>query len=329
MLTYKCGETWPMVVDLQPLSVIDARFRDIFPTSEHKTIFSSNESPLPLNTLPLEMIYTIFDSMDLPTILNVKATNNQYASLVSNYRPFKQIFQHALHAVHNLLHTNLAYKLTCKDIFDVLCTQGCFTCGNFGNLLDLFTGRRHCSICVSNSGEFSCIRPKYAEIFGLKNESIATLTTLISLRNGGQRSDLIRLAEVVAAAPTGYHEKEVYQEWRNTYDTRQERSSRDWGVMSIPVLDPKAGVITWGLYCRSCIEAPYKYNAGPSPYTLYSDAQYREHFKRCPGSQKGRKFVAQYIAPDGSDPEKRGSEQHMLDAQFHKHLGDLMSETNW
>ena len=127
--------------------------RIVAPSSTQAELFDSGN----LTTLPLEMKHLILRLLDLKPLTNLRAVSWGARTLVDNLPQYKAIIEHAPNALRAFLSTNMAVQLTSTNLFDTLCTQACFCCGQFGPMLDLFTCNRCCTPCASDSNDLLSI----------------------------------------------------------------------------------------------------------------------------------------------------------------------------
>ena len=85
-----------------------------------------------LEFLPLEVIHSIFNMIDLQSLTDFRAISWRARALVDSLSPYKAIIQHCPDALRALLSTQMAIHFTAQDIFHALCTQAYFGCGQFG-----------------------------------------------------------------------------------------------------------------------------------------------------------------------------------------------------
>lgn len=75
-----------------------------------------------LEALPIEIIHSIFNILDLQSLTNFRAISWRARALVDSFPPYNAIVQHSPDALRALLSTHMAIHFTAQDIFDALCT---------------------------------------------------------------------------------------------------------------------------------------------------------------------------------------------------------------
>ncbi len=132
-----------------------------------------------LEILPIEIIHSIFNILDLQTLTHCRAISWRARCLVDSIPPYKTIVQHAPNALRALLSTNMAVCFTAQDIFKALCMQDCFICGQFGPFLDLFSAQRCCVTCIAYSDALLSIKTMPAKNTHILNPKTMHIFTTI------------------------------------------------------------------------------------------------------------------------------------------------------
>jgi len=297
-----------------------------------------------LEALPLEIIHSIFNMVDLQNLTDFRAVSWHARALVDSFPPYNAIIQHSPDAVRALLSTHMAVHFTARDIFDTLCTQACLGCGQFAPFLDMFTGYRHCLTCVTYSDTLlSITAPLAKREFGLNSKTMHMLPKLLSIpgqyteseRTYKRRISLVRMSSAAAAGhiqqenssvshprlrpqgrmpvaqPAHLLQPPVSHQLLQQSGRHGQDPYRYMSMVRFPFLDRRTGNLDWGVSCQACRLGPrderrgyYNWNA------VYSAAGYMEHFQECEVSQIGRKVVPGYIVPIGSN------NHHISDAKF-------------
>ncbi|KAF8861989.1 hypothetical protein BDZ45DRAFT_671533 [Acephala macrosclerotiorum] len=286
-----------------------------------------------LECFPLEIIDSILRMFDLQSLTNFRAVNWHARTLVDNITPYKAIIQHAPDVLRGLLSTQMAVHFTTEDIFEALCTQACFGCGQYGGFLDMFTAHRYCIICIADSEDLQCITAFSArQKFGLDTEAMRTLPTLLSVpgrfsyhrKYHRNRISLVRTSSAVAAkmaqtkcANASSHASSlapapVRRSKRATariplpqtlqqLDKREEVPFRYMAMVRIPFLDRESGRLDWGVRCRACLSG-YRHHDETRGLlnwqTAFSAKGYLDHFQKCQLSQVARRAIPDCLVPD-------------------------------
>ncbi|KAF4628658.1 hypothetical protein G7Y89_g9489 [Cudoniella acicularis] len=297
--------------------------------------------------LPLEIIHSIFiNFLDLQRLTDFRAVSWRARTLVDDLPPYHAIVRHSPDSLRALLSTQMAVHFTTQDIFQALCTEACFGCGQHGPFLDLFTGHRRCIPCVLNSNDLMSIPTLWAKKdFALNSKAMRTLPTLLSLpgqyteseKTYQKRTSLVRTRSAAAIAASLEQEGSNGSRRRRgplqrpvlpssqPQQPQQPRqlpvSRRDDGhgmnphrfmpMIRFPSLDRRTGTLDWGASCQACRLGPRDEKRGYSNWNnVYSATGYLDHFQKCEVSQVARKVVPEYIIP------ATGGDQCMSDARF-------------
>ena len=300
-----------------------------------------------LPALPLEITYLILSLLDLRSLTDLRAISWGSRALVDSLPQYKAIIQHVPQALRAFLSTNMAIHYTVLDLFEALCTQPCFCCGQFAPLLDLFTCHRYCLTCVIDSDDLLSMPVSTAKRdFHLNLKTIRALPLCLSLpgqyteseRTYQKRITLGRVQSILAArtaqqdcytASCRRHEQQdtpvlqsslqgptleqVHQRW----DGHGQNPYRFMPMIRVPALDQRAGKLEWGVSCQGCRLGPRDQDRGYHDWnTLYSAAGFLEHLQKCEVSQAARRVLSEYIAHVPED-------QHSSDSRFLAFLSNL------
>ncbi len=282
-----------------------------------------------LETLPPEIIHSIFKILDLQCLTDFRAVSWCARALVDSIPPYNAIVQHSPDALRALLSTHMAVHFTAQDIFEALCKQACVGCGQFGPLLDMFTAHRYCIICVAYSDNtLSMTSSSARREFGLDSKMTQKLPTLLSIP--GQYSDgekmyrrrisLVRMLSASAARSqhhgsnvfgrrSGLQERPLPQPPQlppppishrsSQFDGHRENPYRFMAMLRFPSLDRRTGNLDWGVSCQACRLGPRDVRRGYCDWNIvYSAPGYIEHFQKCEMSQRGKAKIPGYIVSD-------------------------------
>ena len=106
------------------------------PLAQPSSIAGSNAASLQalgqLDLLPLEVIQSILQVLDLQTLTLMQSINHRSKLLVDSVPQHREIVTHAPNALRAILSTGLAPQFTINDLSTALRAQECFECGDFG-----------------------------------------------------------------------------------------------------------------------------------------------------------------------------------------------------
>jgi hypothetical protein len=273
-----------------------------------------------LEALPLEVLQSILNLLDLQCLTDFRAVSWRARALVDSVPQYNTLVQHCPDALRAFLSTGMAVHFSASQIFEALCTQDCIDCGLFGPLLDLFTAHRYCIICVSSSYDLFTVAVSTASRdFGLGLETMHTMPKLLTVPwdNGRLplegRVSLVRIPSASVAQPpqefnsirsrpppppteappqpSHSHSLSFIHRWR--LNDQPQRIRRLMSMLKIPFLDRRTGDLDWGVSCRACCIGPRDESRGYRDCnTVYSTSGYMEHFQKCELSQRGRAEIS-------------------------------------
>jgi hypothetical protein len=129
-----------------------------------------------LDALPPELLQEILSQLDLRTLTDFRRINRRAIELVNSLPQYKAINTHALNALRGILSIETGRWITCRTLYEKLCTPGCEQCGDFGGYLYLLTCKRVCFLCLSQDRRYLPLSPRRASWkFGLDSRIINTL----------------------------------------------------------------------------------------------------------------------------------------------------------
>ncbi|KAJ8070520.1 hypothetical protein OCU04_000894 [Sclerotinia nivalis] len=303
-----------------------------------------------LECIPLEIIHMILNLLDLQCLTDIRAVSWRARALVDSVPKYNAIVTHCPDALRALLSMRMAVHFTASDIFEALCTQSCFGCGQFGPFLDMFTAQRCCFDCLAHSDSLLSMTASSArKEFGLDLKTMRTIPTLLSIpgeyseseRTYRRRTRLVRMLSA-SAAKSHYHDIGTLHRrpaspamssphppeprlTRNSHRSLQkfdgytQNPHRFMPMLRFPSLDRRTGKLDWGVSCQACHHGPRDERGGYCDWnTVYSTSGYIGHFQKCEVSRSVRAEIPQFIDHDGD-----GRNQHDLDGQFMAFLNNF------
>jgi hypothetical protein len=314
LLTSKCPDLDEMAIDLESLRAKCPLDNDLFHPLRAKTNTPVSFSSIgTLDSFAPEIMHMIFDSIDLQTLTNFRRVSKRARPVLDSHPPYKAVIQHCPDALRALLSTQRAASFEARDIYEALCTQSCHGCGEFAPLLDLFSASRYCTDCVANLDATWSIEGRIArrKILGGSKTMMSKLPKLLSLPGRySERSRLYkkRLTLVRATAAFWIRSGTVPQSPATIpWDDDQHQmvspdrfifnSLRFMAVIRIPYLDPRTGILEWGVSCEACRLVPVDESRGSrDSKVLYTASGYLDHFQTCEMSHRGKAEIQQLAA---------------------------------
>ena len=285
---------------------------------EHDAIQDSlakpfNRAPLAtlgcLDSFPVEILRIICSYLDIESLLNFRKINQVARQVVSNVPGYQVVTTHALTPLCALLRTEIASHFTLGNLFDVLCTQDCRSCGDFGGFVFLPSLTRICFPCLYMSD----FRSNLMSDFNCDMMHLATASRLYGLPSALLRTSV----PVLRTIPGRYSKKETLCRRRSRILTKEAaveafrcvnapgRKESDplrgikftlcyMASTTLPHYDRSNGSIHHGIYCFGChITFAKKRGIGLNSFEVieerdraYSDATFIEHFNSCVQSQE-------------------------------------------
>ncbi|KAH6652892.1 hypothetical protein BKA67DRAFT_593057 [Truncatella angustata] len=115
-----------------------------------------------LDALPPELLQKILSQPDLRTLTDFRRINRR---------------------VIDILSIKTGRWITCRTLYEKLCTPGCEQCGDFGSYLYLLTCKRVCFLCFSQDRLYLPLSPRRASWkVGLDSQIINTLPRMRVIR---------------------------------------------------------------------------------------------------------------------------------------------------
>ncbi|KAI1770009.1 hypothetical protein F4818DRAFT_450600 [Hypoxylon cercidicola] len=129
-----------------------------------------------LTALPPELLQEILSQLDLCSLMHFRQVNRSAVDLVNSLTQYKAINTHAPNALRGILSIETGRWITCRTLYEKLCTPGCEQCGDFGGYLYLLTCKRVCFLCFSRDKLYLPLSPRLVSWkFGLDRQIINTL----------------------------------------------------------------------------------------------------------------------------------------------------------
>lgn len=141
-----------------------------------------NKRPAPtknagtLDKLPLELLWSILEQLDLFSLTSFRRVNGRARQLVASLPQYNAVLQYAPNALRGILAIGTSPWITCQLLYEKLCTCYCEDCGNFGVYLYLLTCKRVCYFCISHHNNYLPLsRIQACHKFGLEDTDIEML----------------------------------------------------------------------------------------------------------------------------------------------------------
>lgn len=274
-----------------------------------------------LDTLHLELLYEVFDLLDMRTLFRFRQVNLCALEFVTSTRVYQVIMNHALEAFCVCLQTQIAPWYTLRDLFKVLCTRDCVLCGAFGGFIFLPTFTRCCLSCVDKAPQLRALHLASALKTHIHSTATRVQRSVPVLRAmpgkysmGGvfRKKRALILAEVDVMRSPGARG----QQCQSPHENLQVRLLRCMATTALPYFNKERGDSENGISCLGCQipvareMARMVYSASGSPDDgellrilprdrVYSRDGFMEHFQECLEAQ-----AAWGVSKEGTIPVK-------------------------
>ena len=270
-----------------------------------------------LARLPLEVLHQLLEQLDFLTLVHLRGLNYASRSIVDSLPAFKYTTQYAANALRALSQTKLITVFTASRLLEVLRTDRCMGCQQFGAFLFLLTCSRCCFKCLETDVRFRVISLATAKgsRFGLRPRDLRRLPSMLSLpgiyalpgrRSVKRRFRLVSAAEAYALAKTRYSDataasaqptKSMYvleSTWRSMMLVSFVDPFRGFASTAFPSLDTGSLFVQSGISCRGCEDACDRIARGELKGVnlldlvaqrdrAFSLVEFQEHLSECEG----------------------------------------------
>jgi hypothetical protein len=272
-----------------------------------------------LEAYPIEIMHIILGNLDLKTLTNFRSVSYSARLLVDTMKPYTNIMRLAPNSIRALLSTDMAIHFNSHDIFNALCEQDCYLCGNeFGPFMDLFTSKRVCCNCVTavdTESLYSATPASAQRILKLTANEVQRLPTLRTLYTVyGNRTEKVLERVSVVRIGTAALKVSPLVKFNDVLGVYQ-RSLRFGSLIRIPTYHQKEKSLHWGFSCRSCCCPQYPKLAARNKVFLSVD-NYLEHYQECKRSQKAKQWLESLI--ESEMPEEECKDSKVYQSLLHR-----------
>jgi hypothetical protein len=135
-----------------------------------------------LDTLPLELLQPILLDLDLKSLTALRSVNRTFRKTIDSIKEYDDIITHGPTSLRAALSINLGSWISCRQLYNTLCSEQCTGCRRFGPLLYLLSCSRVCYVCLHEDRRFLPMVPIYAKpAFKLSSQNLADLPTALSI----------------------------------------------------------------------------------------------------------------------------------------------------
>ncbi|KAJ5735588.1 uncharacterized protein N7483_000713 [Penicillium malachiteum] len=255
-----------------------------------------------LDRLPLELLFKIFYSLDMRSLLKFRQANLISREMIHYLTQYDKIAVHALNPLCALLRTGLAVHVSLLEFYNALCTKTCSFCKEFGGFICLPIWKRCCFECMQDSPETQ-LQPLYAmqEQFSIPESKLerkqlrlfdylsGVYTMNETIYDSKYRQTLVslhQLALVCKRKSTPPKDQSIRKHPPEPYNFM--------GACALPYYDKSTGEVDSGLRCAGCLIARryeiisrsrMELEYGVSSEKAFTRADYLDHFRWCACAQ--------------------------------------------
>lgn len=277
-----------------------------------------------LDRLPLEIIHQILEQLDFFTLVILRGLNLASRSIVDSLPAFKYMTQYAANTLRALSRTRLITVFTASRLLNVLRTDRCMNCQQYGAFLFLLTCSRCCFKCLEKDARLRAITLSTAKSsLGLKAKDLRRLPTMLSLpgtyalrgrRTTKKRFRLVSAVEAFVLAKALYGDATTAltadsaqlatevnvreQAWASMLASFVD-PFRGFASTAFPSLDTGSMCVQSGISCRGCEDACNRKSRGELKGVNGSDLiaqrdmafsliEFRQHLRQCEGIKRLR-----------------------------------------
>ncbi|OBT77679.1 hypothetical protein VF21_03702 [Pseudogymnoascus sp. 05NY08] len=305
----QAGNEDAIIRDVSSRLVVDQYYIS-FSETEHDLIRMSISTPFQrpsiaslgtLNRLPYELLSYIVLSLDMQSVFTWRQVNTGLRQTIDSFSEYQDITTHALDALCALLRTRvLAPKVSLSDFHRELCSNTCFSCGEFGEVIFLPTFRRYCSVCITAAPEVQmgslnaiqrrlCLGPEVVR-------QLSLFKTIRQLNSVTENSCLVR--DTLVSIPQAVQVSTLPQ--ADKYGTEMDISNKCYETSRrasciLPYYNKRAGKAEYGMSCSGCKHGHHMgHHTGRNGRRgvfsmldegvydrIYGDERFIQHFKWC------------------------------------------------
>ena len=191
--------------------------------------------------LPLELLHNIFSSLDFESLGKLRLVSYVIKQTVEAMPAFKCMVEHASTALRALRESKLISEFSAVQLYNVLITDRCVGCGDYGPFLLLPTIERCCFNCLTDNLSMRVISMSAAaSCFALSTRSLSHIPRMYSIpgkynnQRCSRRQRLVstRMARELAVKLHGGENEMQFKVDAKSYKvyTAYLNKRRDWAV---------------------------------------------------------------------------------------------------
>ncbi|KAK5998811.1 hypothetical protein PT974_01194 [Cladobotryum mycophilum] len=152
-----------------------------------------------LKTFPLEIMHNILENLDFLSLTRFSRTSRRANESVNTLKLYRDLMVYAAETLGALGRTRLISYHTAGEIFSVLKTDRCVSCGHYGSYLFLPTLERCCYNCLEyNQSLWVMSRMAAQKCFCLTSRQVDQLPNMLSIAGKSSRRRRLKLVSVRA-----------------------------------------------------------------------------------------------------------------------------------
>lgn len=269
-----------------------------FPSHAHAGVQPSIATPFrrdsatelgSLDRLPPELLHVTLSYLDMQSLLRFRQTCLRSRQILASLKAYRMVIQHGLNMLCALLRTGLATAVSLTDFYNVLCTDACNFCDNFGIFVSLLCWKRCCYRCLIKAPE---VQVQSLDIirrhFRLTRNELCQLKYFKTLPGTYTLSGSVIKTPITVASISDAvlickrQPRQTASVQRVTY--RRSQNFNFMAACALPYYDRLIGEVEHGLSCFGCQlaarESISKSNCEARD-KVYSRENFLRHFRCC------------------------------------------------
>lgn len=268
--------------------------------------------PSRLEALPVEIAHRVCEELTPVDLTSLYATSSTCHYFVRTLRAYAELYKYAQQALLALTPAHVHREYSARQLHELLRSQNCGLCGDYGPYLYLLQGIRACSLCLENEkraisvpSDKACASLKKAE---WKPSSPANPEPWLELYNPSEGVTLVSWATILdlthnSPKITNPNFRPAHRFDDSGFTKEEYTFAREFhhrASVAFPSLSRKGTevLVQHGLWCRGCEDTwnlkfmdffnddTLKAECYTLRDTAYSVDNFREHCSVCPGVER-------------------------------------------
>ncbi|KAL4950929.1 hypothetical protein BDW69DRAFT_46576 [Aspergillus filifer] len=247
-----------------------------------------------LSALPLEILWEIFQHLDIVSLLSIRHVNKRAAHIVCAIPSYRVVVEHALDTLCVVLRTKIAPYYRFSDLQRILYMKSCSLCGSFGGFVFLPSLTRCCFSCAESALEFRIITsPDLKRFFKQTFRQVSKLVPVLkSLPGMYSRGEALRKRSIQLLSLQQTSDALKKQPAGDIHMYKEAPLVSYMATTAMPFVEKATGVAEHGVACAGCRAAIEDEDVMSTEELfmlhdrLYSREEFLKHFKKCKRAQE-------------------------------------------